>query len=247
MSGKPIDKKKTASEPAPGRSGGGDVEAFLRKVAATPAPAAEAGRKGRLLFALDATASREAAWDRAMHIQAEMFREAEAVGGLEMQVAYYRGFGEFRATPWLSDGTALLRAMTKVRCMAGRTQIERVLRHAERQARDRKVNALVFVGDCMEEEVDMIADAAGRLGLRGVPAFMFHEGPDPLAARTFEQVARLTGGACCRFDASAPDQLRQLLRAVAVFAAGGRKALSDYGAREGGMARLLTDRLAGQR
>ena len=52
-------------------STGAEVEAFLKKVALTARPVKTAGR-GRLIFAMDATASREPTWDRACHIQAEM-------------------------------------------------------------------------------------------------------------------------------------------------------------------------------
>lgn len=244
MCAKPVDKPRTQTPPATASAAVAD---FLQKVATTPAPSTAPGQRGRLLFALDATASRGPTWDQAMHIQGEMFQEAASLGGLDIQLAYYRGFGEFKATRWLSDGQALLRAMTGVACLAGRTQIERVLRHALAETKQKKVNAVVFVGDCMEENLDLLADAAGHLGLAGVPVFLFHEGPDPLAEAAFQHIARLTGGACCRFDAGSAEHLRQLLRAVAVFAAGGRRALEDYGKRTGGLALALTDRLHGQR
>lgn len=242
MTRKDMDQSRTQKAPAADRAASGTVDAFLKQVAATPARAS-GGRQGRLLFALDATASREPTWDQATQIQVEMFQEAASLGGIEIQVAYYRGIDEFRASPWVADARTLSRPMSKVRCLAGRTQLERVLRHAVREATEGHVAALVFVGDCMEENPDRVIAAAGDLALRGVPAFVFHEGPDPVASRTFEQIARVTGGACCRFDPSAPEQLRQLLRAVAVFVAGGRKALADYGQRQGGMAGLLTSRL----
>jgi hypothetical protein len=47
--------------------------------------------------------------------------------------------------------------------------------------------------------------------------------------RAFRQFARLTGGAYCRFDSTSADQLRDLLAAVAVYAAGGLRALENYG------------------
>jgi hypothetical protein len=72
---------------------------------------------------------------------------------------------------------------------------------------------------------------------------MFQEGDDPVATRAFQQVAKLTGGAWCPFDAGSAAQLRELLRAVAVFAAGGRAALADHGRRSGGMALRLTHQL----
>lgn len=223
-------------------AGSGAVRDFLNKLAATPAPR-PAGARGRLLFAMDATASREPTWDRACHIQAEMFRETAALGGLEIQLAYYRGFREFAATPWLSQADELLRRMTGVTCLGGQTQIERLLKHAVAETRRRKIDAMVFVGDCMEEDVDGLCHVAGELGLLGVPVFVFHEGGEPVAARAFQQIARLTGGAYCRFDRDSARQLRELLSAVAVYAAGGRRALEDFGRRKGGEALLLTRRL----
>lgn len=230
----------------PPRATGSGVDAFLRKVAAAPAPQAQAGQRCRLLFALDATASRQPTWAQASRVQMEMFSVAAGLGGLEMQVAFYRGFGEFKATPWLSDGADLLRRMSKVGCVGGHTQIARVLRHALNQTRERKVAALVFVGDAVEENPDEICHLAGEMGLNGLPAFLFHEGPDMGAYGVFQQAARLSGGACCRFDASSPRELHDLLSAVAVFAAGGRKALMDYGRRSGSRGVLhLTHQMGG--
>jgi len=199
-----------------------------------------AGERGRLVFAMDATASREPTWDQACHIQAEMFRETAALGGLEIQLVYYRGFGEFKAGSWATTADALLRTMTGVMCLAGHTQIGKVLKHAIAETKAKKVDALVFVGDCLEEDIDQLGRLAGELGLLGVPCFMFHEGRDDVAAKAFQQIARLSGGAFCRFDASSPKQLRDLLSAVAVYAAGGRKALADFSARHGGVAARLT-------
>ncbi|MEQ8695332.1 MAG: VWA domain-containing protein [Bauldia litoralis] len=215
-----------------------DVDRFLTDLARTPAPAT-VGR-GRLIFALDATASREPAWDSACHIQAEMFKETEALGGLEIQLVYYRGFGECRATKWLADSDTLVDRMVRVRCLGGRTQIRKVLRHAVKETEKQKVNALVFVGDACEEKVDLLCDTAGQLGLLGVPAFLFHEGPDPAAEQAFRQIATLTGGAYCRFDANSAQHLRDLLSAVAVFAAGGRRALEDFGRKRGGAVLQIT-------
>jgi hypothetical protein len=205
----------------------GDIEAFLAKVKAAPKPH-QTGSRGRLIFAMDATASRQPTWDRAAHIQGEMFTETDALGGLELQLCFYRGFGEFKVSPWLTRSAELVRMMTRVTCLAGQTQIQKVLRHAINETQKKPVNALVFIGDCMEEDVDRLGAAAGELGVRGVPAFVFHEGGDPVAAFAFEQIARLSGGACCRFDAASPRMLRDLLAAVAVFAAGGRPALADF-------------------
>ena len=219
-----------------------EVDDFLRKVAVAPSVPGGSER-GRLIFAMDATASREPTWDRASHIQGEMFQETAALGGLEIQLVYYRGFGECRASPWITVSRDLLKRMTRVFCLAGHTQIGKVLKQAIKEAKAKKVNALVFVGDALEEDVDKLGHLAGQLGILGVPCFMFHEGGDAIAANAFRQIARLTGGAFCPFDANAPQQLRDLLAAVAVFAAGGRKALGDYSAKHGGVIRQLTHQI----
>lgn len=223
----------------PTKSAQAEIDAFLAKVASTP-PGTASGVRGRLIFAMDATASREPTWDRACHIQSEMFLETEALGGLDVQLCYYRGFREFHAAPWLGSSAELLTQMRGVLCAGGMTQIERVLNHTAAESRQKKVDALVFVGDCMEENIDHLCHLAGELGILGVPAFMFHEGDDPAAERTFREIARLSGGAYCRFDTRSAQQLRDLLSAVAVYAAGGRKALEDFGQRQGGIVRRLT-------
>src|SRR5689334_19709473 len=175
-----------------------DVDAFLQQLRATPAPRT-GGERGRLIFALDATASREPTWDRASRIQGEMFEATAGLGGLEIQLVFYRGFGECKASRWMDAAADLHRAMTAVRCAAGGTQIERVLAHAVKEARTRRIQGLVFVGDAMEESLDALAARAGELALLGVPAFMFHEGHDPVAARAFRTVAQITRGAYCPF------------------------------------------------
>jgi hypothetical protein len=221
----------------------GDVTAFLRQVAATPRQG-PAGTRGRLLFAMDATASREPTWDQAAQIQSAMFADTSALGGLEVQLCYYRGFREFDASGWIGDSPTLLRRMNRVFCAAGLTQIGRVLEHAIAESGRGRVNALVFVGDCMEEDRDRLADLAGQLGLLGVPAFVFQEGRDPVAERSFRDIARLTGGAWSPFDSRSPGMLRDLLGAVAVYAAGGRLALTRYGQERGGVALQLTHLMA---
>jgi len=220
------------------------VAAFLQKAASTPlARGGKAGgKRGRLIFALDATASREASWDRASHLQAQMFQSSAALGSLDIQLCYYRGFGEFHPSPWLSDSRQLLREMTAVHCLAGHTQIGKLLRHALGETRKQKVNAVVFIGDCVEENLDGLGQLAGQLGLLGVPLFLFQEGHDPNAARAFRHLAELSGGAHCPFDASSAQQLRDLLAAVAVFAVGGHDALADFHRRHGSTVLKLTRR-----
>jgi hypothetical protein len=220
------------------------VAEFLKEIARTPAARSGEGR-GRLIFAMDATASREPTWDRACKIQGEMFNATESIGGLDVQLVFYRGFGECKASPWVSNAEALVRRMTAVFCLAGETQLAKVLRHAVTETKRQKVGALVFVGDCMEERVDELAGLAGKLGLLGVPCFMFHEGRDPIAAAAFKEIARLSHGAYCAFDAASANALKELLAAVAVYAAGGRKALAAYSKEKGGLALQLTHQVSG--
>ncbi|MDX1712059.1 MAG: VWA domain-containing protein [Rhodovibrionaceae bacterium] len=237
-----LPEEQGESRPQRRTSSDHEVEAFLNKVATTSTVRPGGGR-GRLIFAMDATASRQPSWDRACHLQAEMFKETKALGGLDVQLVFYRGFGECKASGWMSDSDALLRRMTAVSCLAGQTQIAKVLSHAIKETQNKQVNALVFVGDCMEEDIDRLGQLAGELGLLNVPCFMFHEGPDPVARNAFQQIARLSGGAFAPFDSSSPKQLRDLLSAVAVFAAGGRKALRNYSEKVGGEVLKLTHQM----
>jgi hypothetical protein len=191
------------------REGRGDVTAFLNELRKLPTRPDAGASRGRLVFALDATASRERTWDRACDVQAAMFLEAERLGGLDVQLAYYRGFGECRASRWVASPSELVRLMQAVRCVPGRTQIGRVLRHALNETAKERVHALVFVGDAMEEAVDDLGHLAGELGLRGVRAFMFHEGGDRAAEAAFRRslpaapaaastrARRGNSGSCC--------------------------------------------------
>ena len=226
----------------PQKSSKSAIDAFVDRVRSAPV-IKPAGERGRLIFGMDATASREPTWDQACQIQGEMFSSTAALGGLDIQLCHYRGFGEFDASPWLSSADTLLKRMTSVTCRGGHTQIEKILKQALAETRKQKVQALVFVGDCMEENADHLCHLAGQLGMLGVPVFLFHEGNEPEAARTFKEIARLTRGAYCAFDAGSAAQLRDLLSAVAVYAAGGRKALSDFSRQRGGLLQQLTRQL----
>jgi len=231
-----------ADKDLPQKSSKAAIDAFVDKLRSTPAQKG-GGQRGRLMFAMDATASRGPTWDRACRIQGDMFSETAALGGLDIQLCYYRGYGEFEASPWLSSAKALLERMTSVSCRGGHTQIEKVLCQAIDQHKRDRVQALVFVGDCMEEDVDRLCHLAGQLGVLGLPVFLFHEGDDADAQRAFKEIARLTRGAYCPFDASSAGQLRDLLSAVAVYAAGGQQALQDFTRNRNPVLRQLTRQL----
>ena len=223
----------------PKSSANAEVTSFLQKVAKVPVVKA-ASEQGRLIFAMDATASRGPTWESACQIQSRMFDATTALGGLHIQLCYYRGQAEFSASPWLSRSDELKRRMSEVFCLGGMTQIGQVLRHALQETTRRRVNALVFVGDCVEESVDRLCKQAGELRMRGVPVFLFQEGCEPAAEKVFRRIAQLTGGAYCHFDAGSARQLADLLSAVAVYAAGGQKALADFERdRAGDVPRLL--------
>ncbi|MBV9561900.1 MAG: VWA domain-containing protein [Bradyrhizobium sp.] len=247
MSGEPIKSRsgdvaaqqaaKDGSLPASKPSTSEDIAAFVAKAKAMSPHAP--GSKGRLIFALDATMSRQPTWDMACALQADMFREAAALGSLDIRLVYYRGYDECRATRWISDSAELARLMGKIDCRGGNTQIGKVLSDARREGAASGVRAVVFVGDAMEEKVDDLCAKAGELGMLKVPVFLFQEGHDADAEQAFREIARLTGGAWCRFDPGAAAQLKELLRAAAAYAAGGREALMRLSARESGAARLL--------
>lgn len=218
--------KTEKGEVAKPRSSRSEVDAFLKQVKGLRP---QGLGRGRLIFAMDATMSRQPSWDLALELQADMFNAVKAVGGLDVQLVYFRGLGECQASKWVGDPDALARLMRQVSCAGGYTQIGKVLAHARRESETSKVNALIYVGDCMEEEVDRLSQLAGELGLIGVPVFVFQEGSEPKAERAFREIARLSRGAYCPFDAGSARQLRELLTAVAVYATGGRKALQDFG------------------
>ena len=234
-------KDSSHETPAPA-SARAEIDAFLEQVHALGLAAA-ADKRGRLIFALDATMSRQPTWDSACALQAEMFREAARSGGLDIQLVYFRGLSECRASSWVANGERLAALMSRIDCRGGHTQIGKVLSHARQEQARQPVQALVFVGDAMEEKIDDLCVAAGELGLLGVPVFMFQEGYDAVAENAYREIARLSRGAYCRFDTGAAHELAELLRAVAAYAAGGRKALSELSARQPGGAHALLAQL----
>jgi hypothetical protein len=180
---------------------------------------------GRLIFALDATMSRQPTWDQACQLQADMFQEAANVGNLEIQLVYFRGSSECCASRWMTDARQLGEVMARIQCVGGYTQIGRILTHARRMHDQAPIAALAFIGDAMEEQVDALCAGANELGARNIRAFMFQEGDDPEVEKAFRQIARLTHGAYCRFSTGSAQELRELLRVVAAYAAGGLAAL----------------------
>jgi hypothetical protein len=206
-------------------SPGSTIDAFLEQ-AKQLGPLESGAPRARLVFALDATMSRQPTWDLACRVQGEMFAAASQAGGLLVQLVYFRGFDECRSSRWVSDPRVLTALMTKIACRGGQTQIGRVLRHVRNEVSQTAPKVVVYVGDAVEEPIDELCAVAGELGLRGIKVLLFHEGHDRDAARAFQEIARLTGGAYARFDTRAPQALAELLRAAATYAASGVEGLT---------------------
>lgn len=233
MADKSFPAKSSATTPA--KSSAADIDNFLAK-----ASEIKAQSQGRLVFALDATMSRQPTWDRASSIQASMFTTAGNKSGLAVQLVYFRGYGESRASKWVTNPSALATLMTKIDCRGGTTQISKVLSHVSKEHTKKRVSALVFIGDAMEEDVDRLCNLAGKLGAMGVKAFMFQEGHDKIAESAFREIARLSNGAYMRFTEASIRELEELLSAVAAFATGGYQALEN---RKSKSARALLEQL----
>ncbi len=218
MSSKDIKNTQTVSSPS-------EIKGFLTQ-ARTKASQPQAA--GRLLFAVDATASRQPAWDQAREIQNAMFNATHTLGGLSLQLCYYRGHNEFTSSPWLYHADSVKARMQGIQCHGGYTQIEKVLTHALKEHRQKRIQALIFIGDAVEEDVDHLCHLAGQMGLLTLPLFAFQEGNDPFASQALKQLTKLSSGAHMPFNTNSPAQLAELLGAVAVFATAGKQALQNY-------------------
>lgn len=197
------------------------IDTFIEKAAKI----SPSNKEVRLIFAMDATASRASTWEMACKIQRQMFVQTQDIANLNIQLVYYRGYQECKASRWHRDSNGLLNAMQKISCMGGTTQIERVLKHCLCQAEQHDIGALVFVGDCLEEKPDTLCALAGKLKLYSIPMFIFQEGFDAEARNCFQQLSHLSGGAYSPFDENSAEQLGILLSAVALYTSGGKEAM----------------------
>jgi hypothetical protein len=206
------------------RPGEGRIDRFL---------ASKGAGSGRLIFALDATASRSPTWSLARELTAGMIGETASIGRLDLQLVYFRGGNEGQAecvaSQWTSDATRLTAIMAKVACRSGYTQIARILRHAHKETLETKVGAVVYIGDMCEpqggDDLDKLAAPAMALGRLRTPVFAFQEGREPDAETAFRKLAEWSGGAYGRFELGAGKRLGELLKAAAIYAVGGVQAL----------------------
>ena len=142
--------------------------------------------RARLMFAIDATASREPTWDMASSLTAQMFDAVAGIGGLAVQLVHYRGRSDFVASRWMSDPRELAAMMSRVMCRSGLTQIGKVITHAHAEGARNKLNAVVLVSDACEENPAELYAAACRLK---TPVFAFQEGDDEVVADIYGQIA----------------------------------------------------------
>jgi hypothetical protein len=183
--------------------------------------------RGRLIFGLDATASRAPTWAIARELQAKMFREAAPIGQLECQLVFYRA-EECCKSKWVSSGDELAQVMNRIECEGGKTQIARVLRHARAEAAI-GIQGLIFIGDAMEgDSIEELAALAGELGRLKAPIYIFQEGNDTAVEKAFRILALKSGGKFFKFNSNAPRAVERLsgqLNAIARLAVGDREAL----------------------
>jgi len=196
-----------------------------------------AHQRGRLIFALDATASRGPTWNIARDLQAKMFREAAPLGELELQLVYYGGT-TCQASRWHKSGERLVQLMNGIKCEGGCTQIGRVLEHVLHEHEKAPIKAVTFIGDAIEvddgpwagiatDRIDVLSDLAGQLGAKGVPLYMFQEGHDDKVAGVFRIMALRSGGKYFQFN---PEKPRAIERLSAQLNAVARLAVGDTGA-----------------
>jgi hypothetical protein len=235
MKNREIKKSEPGSTDLSKRSSSSEISSFLKLAGTVAQP-----RSGRLIFAMDATMSRQPTWDRAMTHQASMFDAVGKSGSLAVQLVYFRGLDECRASKWVINAKALRDLMLAIACLGGHTQIAKVLKHAADETAKSPVAAMVYIGDAIEESIELLCQKAGELGVRNVRCFFFQDGHDTIAERGFREMARLTGGAYFHLGPDSAKDLSELLGAVAVYAQGGLKALSESPSRK---AHLLLEQM----
>jgi hypothetical protein len=206
----------TASAPATLRSALGHAE-----------PPAETGTpaRPRLVFAVDATASREPAWEAARQVTDALVKALP--GELDVALAVHGGSRVHTFTAFTDDANTLRDRAAGVTCEAGLTRLLPILSASLKQPAMRVV---IYIGDVFEESVTQGRRIADALGAQGTKLIVLHDTADPAARRyaeVFWDLAKRTGGCVLPFEASASGRLRDLLSALAVYAVGGEKLLRE--------------------
>ncbi len=202
-----------------------------------PAEAASVPQRPRLVFGFDATASREPAWAAARQVTDALVRALP--GELDVALAVHGGSRLHTFTEFTANPAALRDRAAAIQCMAGYTQMLPILSRALAAP---GVRVVTYIGDVFEELVGRARKLADEMGRRGMRLFVLHDVADWNARRDAEiflDIARRTGGCVLPFDANAPDRLRELLAAVAVYAVGGETLLEQKQATMLGAGMLL--------
>jgi hypothetical protein len=242
----------------PARSGG--ILARLRTIATTAVTAAAnalpspnhaeppadtaAPPRPRLIFAVDATASREPAWTAARQVTDVLVKALP--GALDVALAVHGGSRVHTFTAFTSDANTLRDRAAGVSCVAGMTRLLPILSASLKHP---AVRVVIYIGDVFEENLLRGRQIADAMGAQRTRLIVLHDTTDPAARRdteVFWDLAKRTGGCVLPFDAAAPGRLRDILSAVAVYAVGGEKLLRARRHELPGAVALL-EHLGGQR
>jgi hypothetical protein len=226
--------------PAPEPARGGGLLARLAATAVTAAksavatlqvsewktePPPDVPTRPRLIFAVDATASREPAWAAARLVTDALFKALP--GELDVALAVHGGSRVRIFTDFTNNPAALRDQAAGVVCQAGMTRLLPIL---EGSVKRTGIRVVVYIGDVFEESVTHGRRLADTMGQRGTKLIVLHDTADPAARRDAEifwDLAKRTNGCVLPFDANASGRLRDLLSAVAVYAVGGEKLLRE--------------------
>jgi hypothetical protein len=179
----------------------------------------------RLVFAVDATASREPAWAAARQVTDALVKALP--GALDVALAVHGGSRVHTFTAFTNDAKTLRDRAAGVACEAGMTRLLPILAASLKRP---AVRVVVYIGDVFEESVVQGRRLADEMGGKGIKLIVLHDTADASARRDVEvfwDLAKRTGGCVLPFDASASGRLRDLLSAVAVYAVGGEKLLRE--------------------
>jgi hypothetical protein len=186
---------------------------------------ADMPHRPRLVFGFDASASREPAWAMARTVTDALVRALP--GELDVALAVHGGGLMHTFTAFTADANALRDRAAGIRCIAGQTRLLSIM---ARSLREPGVRVVTYIGDVYEESLARGQKLADELGARGIKLIVLHDTSDWGARRdaeVFLDLARRTGGCVVPFDLGAPDRLRDILAAAAVFAVGGEVMLRE--------------------
>jgi hypothetical protein len=173
----------------------------------------------RLVFGFDATVSRRDAWDTARQVTDALLLALP--NELDVALAVHGGSKLHTFSAFTADARTLRDLAAGIDCIAGETRMLPILAESLKHP---AVRVVVYTGDVFEENPEEGRKLADMMAARGIKLVVLHDGSHDEARRfadVFHDLTRRTGGCVLPFDANAPDKLRDLLAALAVFAVGG--------------------------